>query len=358
MPMPGSQTTDSIGLAYLLYSWRWAFRLVFLAMIIAGIVSAFTGRRKWIPISLMVVTLAIVYLFNFEMTADHMFLQPQQVVFKSSHDNKVPGNRLVIGVAHNNEAKAYPIAFMAYHHQVIDTVGGKEMIITYCSVCRTGRVYEPVVNGKSEKFRLVGMDHFNAMFEDATTSSWWRQANGQAVTGKLKGNSLPEVASIQVTVDKWFELYPNGKVMQQDESFIISYDTLARFEQGKSKGSLTRTDSVSWKDKSWIIGIQSGEISRAYDWNDLKRNRIINDTLNGKGIFIVLSTDEKSFVAFERPGAIEFTVSNDTLISDSFVYDFSGKNLLDSTSNLRSVPAYQEFWHSWKTFHPQTGQYK
>ena len=31
------------------------------------------------------------------------------------------------------------------------------------------------------------------MFEDATTGSWWRQANGEAVAGPLEGMTLPEV---------------------------------------------------------------------------------------------------------------------------------------------------------------------
>lgn len=59
-------------------------------------------------------------------------------------------------------------------------------MVTYCTVCRTGRVYSPMVNGKLETFRLVGMDHFNAMFEDASTKSWWRQSNGDCIAGPLK----------------------------------------------------------------------------------------------------------------------------------------------------------------------------
>ena len=102
--------------------------------------------------------------------------------------------------SNNGEAKAYPIQFLGYHHQVQDTVGGKPMMVTYCTVCRTGRVFEPVVNGKHEKFRLVGMDHFNAMFEDVTTKSWWRQVSGEAITGKLKGQQLPEVHSTQTSL--------------------------------------------------------------------------------------------------------------------------------------------------------------
>ena len=70
-------------------------------------------------------------------------------------------------------------------------------MITYCTVCRTGRVYSPIVNGKLEKFRLVGMDHFNAMFEDETTKSWWQQATGIAIAGPLKGSRLEEIPSHQ-----------------------------------------------------------------------------------------------------------------------------------------------------------------
>ena len=76
----------------------------------------------------------------------------------------------------------------------------------------------PVVKGHHEKFRLVGMDHYNAMFEDATTESWWRQATGEAVAGPLKGEVLPEWKSMQLTVRKLFELYPDALVMQADEA--------------------------------------------------------------------------------------------------------------------------------------------
>ncbi|WP_199879948.1 DUF3179 domain-containing (seleno)protein [Arundinibacter roseus] len=78
----------------------------------------------------------------------------------------------------NNQAHEYPIQNIEYHHQIQDTPGGKLIIVTYCTVCHTGRVFEPIVNGQLETFLLVGMDHFNTMFEDKTTGSWWRQVNG------------------------------------------------------------------------------------------------------------------------------------------------------------------------------------
>ena len=106
--------------------------------------------------------------------------------------------------------------FLGYHHHIQDVVGGSPVLVTYCTVCRTGRVFEPVVNGKQETFRLVGMDHFNAMLEDATTKSWWRQATGEAVSGKLKGQKLPEVFSTQTLLATWLLLHPASKIMQAD----------------------------------------------------------------------------------------------------------------------------------------------
>jgi len=358
MPMPGSQRMESIDIAYFLHTYRWYLRGVFGLMIIVGSVNAFRIKWRWLPLIPLLAVLYIIYYFNFEMIADHIFLQPQKLSFKSHKENLLGDSSLVIGVAYNGEAKAYPVRYISYHHQVRDTVGGKPVMVTYCNVCRTGRVFEPVVNGSPENFRLVGMDHFNAMFEDTSTKSWWRQATGEAVAGPLKGSTLPEIESVQVSASKFFWMYPFGAVMDADETSTQYYDSLARFEKGKSKGELTRTDSLSWKDKSWVIGIEQDGVSKAYDWIELKEKKIVNDKLGNVPIVLVISDDSQSFAAFLRPSESEmFTVHNDTLHSAKATYDFSGKLIMtDSTSvsPLKRIIAYQEFWHSWKTFHPST----
>lgn len=353
MPMPGSQEMNSIDLAYFLNKWRWVFRTLFGMMIVAGLFRS-TRKRKWLLIIPIGIVAAVVFMANFKMAADHMFYQPKKLLLVNAADNKVDSQRLVIGIVNKGEAKAYPIRFLGYHHQVQDTIGGKPVIVTYCTVCRTGRVFEPVVNGKQEQFRLVGMDHFNAMFEDETTKSWWRQVNGEAITGKLKGQQLPEVFSTQTSLAKWLQLNPNSLIMQADPAFIKSYDSTAKFEDGTSKSKLTGTDSLSWKDKSWVIGIKVGKERKAYDWNQLKKEHIIHDKIKNTPLLLVLASDDKSFFAFERPGeSLSFTLSNDTLISGGHHYRIDGKGI-DTSFSLKPLPAYQEFWHSWSNFNPAT----
>jgi len=356
MPMPGSQKMNSIDLAYFLYRWRWIFRTLFLLMILVGLFKSH-WKRKWLPVIFLAVIAIVIYMANFIMAADHMFYQPKKLLIVNAAANKVDSNRLVIGVVNNGEAKAYPIQFLGFHHQVQDTIGGQPVMITYCTVCRTGRVFSPIVNGKYEKFRLVGMDHFNAMFEDETTKSWWRQVTGEAIAGKLKGQQLPEIFSTQTSLSEWLRLNPNSLIMQADPSFDDSYDSTFKYEAGKSKSKLTGTDSLSWKDKSWVIGIKTGNESKAYDWNKLKTERIIHDKIENISVLLVLSNDNKSFFAFERPeGNSLFAIKNDTLIYNNHHYRMDGKGI-DTSFSLKPLHASQEFWHSWHTFNPGTKTY-
>jgi len=356
MPMPGSQRMESIDTAYFLYSYRWVFRTVFALFILTGSFSVAKTKRKWIPAAAVIPVLVIIYLFNFRMTADHMFVQPQELVFHFRSDNTLTDSSLVIAVTHKMESKAYPIRYIQYHHQVRDSIGGKPIMVTYCNVCRTGRVFEPLVNGKPESFRLVGMDYFNAMFEDQTTKSWWRQATGEAVTGPLKGTVLSEVESSQYALGTFFALHPFGKVMVAEARSKNNYDTLGRFEKGRSRSDLTRTDSVSWKDKSWVIGVQAGNQSKAYDWIEVKKLKIINDSIGKTPIVVAIDRDGQSFVALERNVNEIFIIRNDSLVSSASKFDFAGRSA--TGVEAKKLKAYQEFWHSWKQFHPDTERYE
>jgi hypothetical protein len=357
MPLPGSQRMRSLDLAYALYSWRWAIRLVAIGGIAAGLPALWRGGgwRRIAGIAALAPVGAIAWMFNFKMSADAMFLQPRTLVMAPASANTVAPDRLVVGIEVNGDARAYPLQFIGYHHQVRDVVGGREVLVSYCTVCRTGRVFEPVLDAEVQTFRLVGMDRFNAMLEDRATGSWWRQANGEAVTGPRKGMRMPEVPSRQVTLAQWLALYPESRVMQADTTFTAQYARDYAFERGTSRSRLTGTDPRSWEEKSWVVGIRVAEAARAYDWNHLLRVGAINDTLGGRPIVLVVASDSASFFAFERPDrASQFTVTGDSLRAGSTAFAFNGKG---ASGALTPLVASQEFWHSWRTFVPVTTRY-
>ncbi|HEY3385440.1 MAG TPA: DUF3179 domain-containing (seleno)protein [Saprospiraceae bacterium] len=357
MPMPGSQEQNTIDLAYFLYSKRWIIRGLLFILLLVGVKSAWKGAW-WLTLLCLIIPGVVAYMTHFKMAADTMFYQPKELQLVPASQSKISLDRIVLGVEMNGEAKAYPIQFLGYHHQVRDTIGGKPVMITYCTVCRSGRVFEPSVNGQEEIFRLVGMDHYNAIFEDRTTKSWWRQATGEAVAGPLKGTILPELPNVQASLETWLSLHPNSLIMQPDSNFKQAYEDMSDFESGRPEGRLTRYDTASWQDKSWIAGIDLGTISRAYDWNELVRKGVIQDMLGDIPVAIVVSKDKSSLFAFQRhTPAQELTFRRDTLTDGEMDYYLSGLPLDTLGRELKLVPVYQEYWHSWRTFHPETTRY-
>ena len=357
MPLPGSQRMRSIDLAYEVYQWRWPIRALFGVLILVGALPAWRapGWRRWLAPAGLVAVAAVAYVTNFIMAADQMFKQPGVVTMLPAATNAVKLDRLVVGIEVGGEARAYPLMFIGYHHQVRDTVAGRDVLVSYCTVCRTGRVFSPMVDGKAERFRLVGMDHWNAMFEDETTKSWWRQANGEAVTGARKGTTLEEFPSQQLTLAQWLALHPASLVMQGDPAFAEEYAKDYAFENGTSRKSLTGTDTTSWGEKSWVVGIVADGQAVAFDWKRLRKERVINATVGTTPIVLALARDNASFFAFARPDtSTRFAMRHDSLVAGAAAYALSGRG---TAGELRAIAASQEFWHSWRTFRPGTGRY-
>jgi hypothetical protein len=238
---------------------------------------------------------------------------------------------------------------------VRDTVGGEDVLISYCTVCRTARVFSPKIDGVAENFRLVGMDHYNAMLEDRRTGSWWRQANGEAIVGPLKGRTLQEFPSVQVALAEWLRQHPDSRVMQADSAFLDQYAQGYGYENGTSRSSLTGTDTGSWNDKSWVVGVTVDSSRKAFDWNRLRRERVVNDFVGRTPVVVALLDDDKSFYAFVRPDSmLRFALRGDSLVAGDVAFTVLGHG---ATGSLVRAKASQEFWHSWRTFQPATERY-
>jgi hypothetical protein len=370
MPFPGSQQSNSIDWAYHIEKYKWFLRIIGFLLVLRPAFRVFTGKKILPKLLLSIVVIlysAIFFFFNFRFEADKMFYQPGIKNFSGITGNTIDSNKLIIGIEINGEARAYPIQIIGYHHQVRDTVGNTPVMVTYCTVCRTGRVYSPLISGKLEKFRLVGMDHFNAMFEDETSRSWWQQSTGIAIAGPLKNSRLNEIPSHQASLASWLRLHPNSTILQPDSNFKEDYEDLANFDKGNVKSHLEKRDSASWKMKSWVVGVKINGFEKAYDWNDLLKDHFIQDTIGREPVLLVLEKDTASFHAFSRilQGKTLFFIPNREtgLFTDSNTHSVWNLNGLCADGSLKdshlvTLAAYQEFWHSWKQFHPNSSQYK
>jgi hypothetical protein len=371
MPFPGSQHDERVSIAYFLNNNIWWMRLLCLAFVLPGLLTYFRKGKSWQKAGLLVIVLfygIVFYFFNFRFLADKMFYQPREKSFAANPNDTTASTKLVLGVSIRGQAKAYPIEVIGYHHQVKDTVGGQPILVTYCTVCRTGRVFSPFINGKYEQFRLVGMDHFNAMFEDASTKSWWQQATGIAITGPLKGTRLEEIPSVQMQLGDWTALHPGSLTLQPDPGFRAKYDSLKGYDEGTISGSLEKRDSGSWKFKSWVIGVSlngkgkdgGGQGSKAFDWNRLVKERVIRDSIGATPLLLTIQPNNRTFYVLTHPDSLHFQYDSVAHVlkdvNTQSTWQPDGKCITGPLTgqNLPHIQAYQEFWHSWKNFHPDT----
>ena len=368
MPFPGSQVGDTVTYAYWLDRSIIGIRWFILTLAFLGLISVFKKGKTWekIVLPLTLLTYAVVfYAFNFRLAADKKFYQPVNKNFATAGDTTMDRSKLVIGLVVNGQAKAYPIQLIGYHHQVVDTLGNAPVMVTYCTVCRSGRVYSPMVDGKQETFRLVGMDHFNAVFEDGNTRSWWQQATGVSIAGPLKGTALKEFPSAQMTLDAWLRQHPNSLVMKPDTLFMDRYFNLEDYDKGTMRSNLVKRDTASWQHNSWIVGVTNTYSSKAYDWNDLLKKRIIQDSVDEMQILLTIEEDSASFHVYDRHidgSLLSFTLSGNDILVDENTHSRWNINgvCIDGSlkgQRLATVQSYNEFWHSWQTFHKDAKVY-
>jgi hypothetical protein len=366
MPFPGSQDLNAITISYYLEKIITPLRIAGAVLVLFYIVKYFTAnsfKNKVIKVSALLLYALSFYVSDIMYKAETMFKEPSTVKFANAIVNRVPESFVILGVVNNGVAKAYPIVYLGYHHKVQDNVGGEPVLVTYCTMCRTGRVFSPVVNGKKQEFRLVGARHYNAVIEDAATKSWWYQATGIAAAGPLKGSHLKELYYEQSTLGAWLAKYPGSLILQPDKQYLADYNDLKNYDRIQS---IDKDSTIKNKDtlikKSWVVGVIVDRQAKAYNWRKLVKTRLLNDKLATTPLMVSLEKDSLTYHVWNRVvngKELHFKLDTAGLLTDIETASAWNSNGLctagiNKGAQLNRIQAYQEYLHSWKHFHPGT----
>lgn len=125
-------------------------------------------------------------------------------------DPEMTDDELVLGVVIGGEAVAYPLRFLARHELANDTVGGVPVALGYCTLCRTGLMFDRRVAGQVLTFQSSGllMDS-NKVMVDNETDSLWQHLSGAAFTGPLDGAVLETFPMVTTRWADWITQHPD-----------------------------------------------------------------------------------------------------------------------------------------------------
>jgi len=227
----------------------------------------------------------------------------------------------------------YPFQILVWHEMVNDTFDGQRVLVTYCPLCLSGIVFDPLVQGERVEFGTSGkLWQSNLVMYDRKTDSYWSQILGEAIVGEMTGTSLKVLPSDMIRFGEWKRAKPNGQVLSRDTGATRFYGRDPYGDYYTTPGTFfpVRNKDSRLEDKDFILGIVVNGKAKAYYPQTIKEKGEITDSFEGKTIVAKYESDIDVVRLFER----------------------------SSDGTLERINPFPNFWFSWVAAHPETALYK
>ncbi len=238
-----------------------------------------------------------------------------------------------VAVSINGTDRFYPYQILVWHEIVNDTINGKRILITYCPLCYTGIVFDPVVKGERVTFGTSGkLWNSNLVMYDRKTESLWSQVLGGAIVGEMTGTKLAILESDLTRFGAWKQAHPNGQVLSRDTGASRFYGQDPYGDYYKTPGTYFPVGKKDTRlsEKDFVLGIVVGNQAKAYSTEAIKKAGEIEDRFAGTIIIGRYEKDLDAVRLFEKK-------ADGTLV------------------RINPVGA---FWFSWVAAHPNTELYR
>jgi hypothetical protein len=250
----------------------------------------------------------------------------------AAKDARFDDQRLIIGIDETDKPVAYPLEELIIPRHIInDTIVDKPILVSYCALCRSGIILDPVVEGTRLTFAVAGVWRRNMIMVDDQTSSVWQQATGDCLYGPYKGKSLSLIASTQTTWGAWKKQHLKtvfGQEPSGTKKAPFQYDSLHNL-----LGFVTNTVTMPGRSKriremnprETVFGIQIAAASKAYP------------------LSILMKLNEITFT--------------DTIGSTPIILSFDKQTEVLTAINQKTqakLPVEKHWWLGWVEFHPES----
>jgi Protein of unknown function (DUF3179) len=324
-----------------------------------------TVRRVWFRsamVSLCVVAVAGALLTHVNIF-EKMFHPYDVPAFASADAVPVDRDDKVLAVWLGGHARAYPIRTMGYHHIVNDTVGGVPIVVTYCTLCHTGIVWDPVVDGTTLHFRLAGINNGNALIRDGETSSVWQQSTGEAIFGPLKGRHLVLVRSNELTFALWRREQPQGDVLKPDVPYLPEYEKKGWESYVEKTPVVVDTAKSGIGGHQLMLGVTVAGKNKAYPIDAILAAKVIQDKVAGSPVLVVVGSDGASIRVFDSAELTFIKGEGDMVMQDAETgsgWNFQGCAVDGKLAGrcLKEIDANKDYWFDWMNHHPETAVFK
>jgi hypothetical protein len=222
------------------------------------------------------------------------FIDPDE-----ANEELLPDDR-VIGVFHNKEAAAYPLAALGVREVSNEEYGETPIAVSWSPVTYSPRAFLAQVADKGA-VTLGPHTHtvFNSPAMPDTNGSTFIQFTGQAVTGPLMGWSLNQIPVITTTWAAWEKAHPDTEVMSTKGG--PEADVFENYYANDRNGihSLAPSDK-RLHGKDIVLGLDIEGDIKAYSYPGLIEKPLVEETLGRTPILVLQERSSATAVAFSR----------------------------------------------------------
>jgi hypothetical protein len=229
-------------------------------------------------------------------------------------------------------------------------------------------VWRAESDGLRLKFHLAGINNQNFLMRDEETGTYWQQISGAAVSGPLAGRHLTLIPSDELTWGLWKSEKPGGTVLNDLAPFVSQYsrkDWDVRMRRAPTVLSYPET-GVAQRDI--MLGIQAFGASRAFPYDDVMKDKLVEDYVGSEPIILVVGPDDQSVRVFQRriPGISEvpefYRVTPALFMDDATgsSWNFQGCAVSGKSQGkcLSRVEVIKDYWFDWRHYNPATTIYR
>jgi hypothetical protein len=279
----------------------------------------------------------------------------------------------VLGLEHDEAARAYPLRVLWWHEIVNDTLGGRNVLVTYCPLTGSGVVFDRLVNGEARLFGVSGLLYENnLMMFDRTNRSLWNQLLLGSQCGVDRGTELARLPVVETTWGHWRRWHAHTTVVSPNTGLDRPYDTYPYGTYDQLNDERTLFPSAPWDRsrpaKELVLGVRDGDNAVAYPFSmldSLGTAVALNDSIGARPILVTYVGRERTARAFDRR-IDSTTLTFDVVDSLSATYrDVETGSLWRDNGVAVSGPladrrlamvadAFTLFWFAWSVNYPDT----
>jgi len=239
-----------------------------------------------------------------------------------------------IAFSQGDTHRFYPYQIIVWHEIVNDTIEGQRVLVTYCPLCLTGFVLDPLVQGERVEFGTSGkLWKSNLVMYDRKTDSLWSQVLAEAIVGEMTGTKLAVLPSDQMRYDNWKKKFPQGEILSKDtgaQRFYGQSPYGGYFSVTGLALSLANSKDTRLANDAFVFGIVINGRAKAYSTEAVRQQGTVHDSFEGTDIVLRYDT-ELDVVRMYKKGV-------------------GGEE--------ERINPISGFWFSWAAAHPDTELYK